>query len=43
MEKDLERLKTITERFSKLVQNRLAEENIETILSKSLSHGKKIF
>ena len=44
MEKDLERLKTITERFSKIgSKTELIEENIETILSKSLSYMEKRF
>ena len=44
MEKDLERLKTITERFSKIgSKTELKEEDIESILSKSLSYMEKRF
>ena len=44
MEKDLERLKTITERFSKIgSKTELKEEDIESIISKSLSYMEKRF
>ena len=44
MEKDLERLKTITERFSKIrSKTELKEEDIESIISKSLSYMEKDF
>ena len=44
MEKDLERLKTITERFSKIgSKTELIEEDIESIISKSLSYMEKRF
>ena len=44
MEKDLERLKIITERFSKIgSKTELKEENIEAIISKSISYMEKRF
>ena len=44
MEKDLKRLETITERFSKIGSKaELTEENLEDIISKSISYMEKRF
>ena len=44
MEKDLKRLETITERFSKIGSKaELTEENLEDIISESISYMEKRF
>ena len=44
MEKDLKRLETITERFSKIgSKTELTEENLEDIISESISYMEKRF